>query len=320
MRLTKISASITLLTLLAPIASFAAWTSPGDLARIAMPLLRQTPMDLSYELHGNMEQYYAAAWVKGQSKGFDGTTTMTIDVADGNGTLRTKLEARMKDETLYLMIKSIEGKYEHELGSLTANVTGKKWIKMPLTQSDVLSSDEEIASVLDEMFTLSESTANGVTSHQLMLKREIVKEIVGLLREKHSMLTKKLPSSALANPKASVVFTARSTANGSLLGMTTAIDVKGPDFSFIAKGSMTPSKKPFSVTIPSNVIDAEAFLDKLDSDLLSSGASSWDEDMSWMEEDQTSSQPTVEKADDCSTNISLIRKGFCNTVRTRNGR
>ena len=176
MRLTKISASVTLITLLAPIATFAAWTSPGDLARIAMPLLRQTPMDLSYELHGNMDQYYAAAWVKGQSKGFDGTTSMTIDVADSNGTLRMKLEARMKDETLYLMIKSIEGKYEHELGSLTANVTGKKWIKMPLTQSEVLSSDEDMAAVLDEMFTLSESTTNGVTSHQLTLKREIVKE------------------------------------------------------------------------------------------------------------------------------------------------
>ncbi len=324
MRFTKLSASVTAVTLLAPFASFAAWSSPGDLARLTMPLLRQTPMDMSYEIHGNMDKYYASAWVNGQSKGFDGTTNMTIDIADGAGTLRTKLEMRMKDETLYLMIKSIDGKYEHELGSLVANVKGKKWIKMPMSSDmSAITADEEIAAALDELFMLSESTSGGITTHQLTLKRELVKGILEELRKDNLLLSGKLSKVATSTPKASATLSVRSAKNGSILGMNINAVISSPEFSLTAKGSMTPSKKAFNVVVPTDVIDAEQFLNTLDSDLFGGpfamDNSSWEEEMDWSEDTWTDTESS-DISEDCSKNISLMRKGLCNVPRTRNGR
>ena len=121
--------SLALATLLVPTLSFGAMAMSTDtLVSWLAPVWQGMALDSSFELHGNYQDYYLSVWSSGQGKATDSRASMTLDFSAPQGTLRTTFDVLATNNKAYIWVKSIDGTFSNDAGSLTTQMKSKNWI------------------------------------------------------------------------------------------------------------------------------------------------------------------------------------------------
>ena len=181
--------ALALFLLCVPIAS----AQPLSYASELFALLRsqQRPYDFSFTERVHIKDTYITAWVSGSTQGsFSAdlsavrtTVKTTVDVAWPGGKARAKLQARIVDSTLYVLVEKIEGSYDDTVANLAGHLQLKKWVALPLGNSfdDASSLSDAYAPLLDSFFTVHPIVTRTGVTHEVTLTRDTLRSL-GLKR------------------------------------------------------------------------------------------------------------------------------------------
>jgi hypothetical protein len=267
----RIIASVTLLAL--PVAAFAAtYASPSQLLLAAN--FEDKPLDLDYEAHMHVDGLDAAAWIKGSTEGNVKTgkavIRLTVDVAQDGMTMRAKAEARIVNETMYVMLESIEGASDNPYAQIAASYAGKQWYMMPL--SDVEESrgiDQEEATavgmkIADAILTMVRTQTAPGSTYSLRLKRTAAADLKNVLME-ISAQHPGLGTSSLSNKdvaelrrfllKSNVHLKVMTDANETPTGMKFYAAYKDEKAEAVLTGMTTLRSTPVTVGVPAGAVE-----------------------------------------------------------------
>ncbi len=181
-----ISSVLTLGMLLTPSFSLAEFTKPSELFMLMSTA--NLPIGFSGELHGNVDDYWFAAWINGSTKGTNASNALvnmkgTFDIAMKGGKARVKFQMRVVNGNLYFYVDSIDGTYEDALWKSAASLKTKTWIKIELPEE--LSVDPPSADyfILDEILNITSRPVSNGTTYELSLTREAVRDMLKSMRD-----------------------------------------------------------------------------------------------------------------------------------------
>lgn len=227
----------------------------------------------SIEMHGHFQKYYVSVWVQEKVQGRDldmnATMNATIDFASEQVKGRAKLEIRIVNHKVYVMVDSINGNFDNEFLSFAEQFKTKKWFSFDLDQLNnemqgYYSSGGDL-SLLDQFLDVHPVlTTSGVT-YELSLKREIMREIAKSLRERNwgTMFGIQADSLRRTPPAFSMLIKADADRNGNFFNVRIDASVTHPlvGFSLVMKDAL--SSGMLSVSAPPNAVDFTTLLESV---------------------------------------------------------
>lgn len=325
-----ISSILTLGMLLTPSFSLAEFTKPSELFMLMSTA--NLPIGFSGELHGNVDNYWFAAWIDGSTKGTNASNALvnmkgTFDIAMKGGKARVKFQMRVVDGNAYLYIDTIDGTYEDALWKSAASLKTKTWIKIALPEE--LSVDPPAADylILDELLKITSRTTGNGTAYDLTLTREAARDMLKNMRD---MEYSDWDDTLSALPRtAAFHMTVQTDKADAFVQTNGTIEMASKKMSFTMKGSawVLPS---LVVTAPKDSMSMEEWAMSL-MDVLGGGGYSMfgtpvydTEDMTSEEEwttdweehthdDWEDSSTDMIPEWDCRLNLDAVRHGECDT-------
>lgn len=257
--------TLTLLLVCIPIAS----AQPLSYASELFALLRsqQQPLDFALTEQVYLDSTYAAAWVSGSTQGslnaglssLRATAKATVDVAWPGGKARVKLQVRLVDSTLYVLIEKIEGSYNDSLTDIAGHLQLKKWVAFPLEDSfgDTASLADAYAPILDSFFTVNPITTRTGTTHEVTLTRETLRSLLQQMRQLHLTQADTEKAVKLSPPTLSFLLKVDTDSNSSVTGTRVTASAKLPDFGLTVESHTTRRPSPVVVTAPTNIMSLD---------------------------------------------------------------
>lgn len=192
MRRTILLSSI-FVSLAVPALAVAAFTTASDVLDALQ--FKNRPVDLSLEAHATYEDIHAALWMKGSMEGEDlmsqkMTMRMTADVAYPEGSARARMQMRVVDQTMYVLVESIEGSSSDELSSLAGSIENQQWYSLSLSELKEQQQEtyglsdedsEEFAKMIVNALFSVQRNADG--SYSVRLKRSAAADLARLAPE-----------------------------------------------------------------------------------------------------------------------------------------
>lgn len=315
---------LTGLSLLSPLAAHAEFTTPQDVLTAVESGSEGLPFDFSGELHGHYENYYLSAWLSGsgQKEGelSRSSAKITVDFASNGNTVRGKLQTRMVEKKMYLLLEGLSGKLENEIAKAVVEVTGKKWIQSDIaqmetdTEYDAMQRDM-LADVLRVDSVKTDSVGN--TLYTLTLTRDAARELSKSLREMASGYV-----GEGVTPRMNVTIKITLDRNNMLIKATADATVEAGPAGLNASFTVSRRSSGVSVTAPANAVDAESLYGEMfgipvtpwNSPAPEWDSSDWDSgsDSGW---DSNWEMPAVPEPPSSACTLSEIRLGNCQVQR-----
>ncbi len=328
------SVVFTFASLALPTLALAAFEHPSDIVRSLQTATR--PMDISYEIHGEMPDApaYMTMWLKGTGKNNllhldrpDADVRMTLDIVAPKTKVRMKAQIRAKDGDTFLHIDKVEGTYDDELVKIAAQLEGPKWFKFPSLAASMaeIGTHEEVARqmMLDLVDAVLVLDKQGPNYYELTL----TKDMSGLIALAQKWQPEADPTYVVADAKSilensSLSITVEASGdearivrfNGSMTEPTMHASISG-------KGVISARWTPFSVVAPSDAVDiqdlAQSLMNFPGPTVFPDNVPVWTEDESdnWEEW-----QPPVNDEGGCWSSDPLVRvsaqrRGECGSMR-----
>jgi|GEM_PF-6492501 len=320
--------------LLASLAITATFVTPVAAAALAVPsdligLLQETskPMDMSMELHAHVGTFYISAWMKGEAQGklnqlplsleslktLKENARLTLDVSDGKGTLRVRVQLRVIDGKEYFFIEEVSGNYDHELATVAASLKSKKWMMLSFDEwKDLVFFNEDMDDVSDQALEGLREALDGAlqitrtgNSYSLMLKPEVGAALMSEEEIDSLNLLIKVETDASQALKSIKFYAAGSG--------------KGHDHqaNIVMQGLLAVRTKPVIVQVPAGAIDIREYINQLRVPSNFSLPGSPSDGAPIFDESTDEREP-----DDCSPEsksyLANVRKGVCGDERVFN--
>jgi hypothetical protein len=352
--LSTVSAGIIALAI--PLQMLAAYASPSALFWAWS--MSATPRDVAGEFHLQLpkEQVFVSAWMKGAQEGglslkTDGWTDMTVDVVAPKEkvNVRAKLSVLMVDGDTYLKINAVEGKVDQDTASFSAQMAGKRWMKLPtqeLQGSDdpfeVLSmhlsmagldlpageAKRLMADLIDASMTMTATKAAGGNTYTLRLKRHFLNEVHDALAASFPEMAgmadvsslNKLERELLQQLKFELAIKTDSQDKPLSSTMTFSLAPTAGDVSVKARMTAVPHKGALAVKAPAGAVPLEEALGSLEGspfeDLLDAEFMGQPARPTSPARSSRTTDPTWESANPCDAissidRINAERKGQC---------
>ncbi len=319
----KLISALSTLALLAPVAAQAQFAEPTDILSTAVTQSHGLPFDFRGEFHGHYQGYWASLWLTGSGQKDENSRSaakITVDVANQGNTLRAKLETRMVEKKMYVMIQSVTGKMENEFITAALQATGKKWIMSDVMDGELATSDESQAMEFAQYLRLDSVKTDSVgnTLYTLILTRDAARELSRELRN----ITELVPQQSVPR----IALTVTVTLDRDNRPIKTAVDFAAETVDAGITGTLTATRRssPVTVQVPAGAVDTSSlpFLglpDVPDFSMPVDDGSSSSADDSWMNDyygndfgpDGQEEQPTA--SPNCT--LAQIRNGECQATR-----
>ena len=318
-----LSASV-LLGALAPAATFAAPFT--DASEILAALAASTgAYDASYEMHGQVGTgTWVAAWVKSTGgisadRELSSQGKITVDVATSQATMRVKGQASMTDGQAYVFVDEISGKMESTVATLSALFKTKQWISLPMEALGgmKLSPQETLALLADPI--VAQTLNQAMTVESIGTDSYLLKLNPAALAELHP-----------GEPVPQELFfaiRAHFGADGRLLNADITGSMTMEGMSGTLTGTIVRHQGAFSVKAPASSVSVEEIFAGFESmfsgfapfqDPFAGPTDPWMGEDEWTDDGSSEDVEWTEEPPVCD--VSMMRKGLCNTerIRTRN--
>ncbi len=311
-----------LVSMVLPSLAAAAFTEPADIIA-GMQKLQQSA-NAEYEIHVQVpkQNVFISMWVDGagSGKGADvkATANMTLDVAAPFTKIRAKLQMRVVDGKVYLLVDSVDGDVQHELMSFVAKLQAKKWFMLTVPEEILAAAEEQDETMLgmvrdlsNKLFTMTEK--NG--TYTLVLKPgagDQLAELLATMSNAGAVPPMDDPSLTQFLNQVTLDIKARTKADAvtdSSFTMTGRMRESGEVVTIKAMGSFVARSTALVVKAPENAIDLEKYISEKMG--LPMGGSTWEDSSDWedmsedtympYDEEESSSDYDVESFDYQST-------------------
>lgn len=319
----KFAALLASVSLLSPLAASAELATPSDVLMAVENGSKNLPLDFSVEIHGHYQDYWLSAWILGSGQETEGhsrsTAKITVDFASNDNTVRGKLQTRMLEKKMYLLIESVSGKLENEIAKAIVEVTGKRWIVSDVaeTEADAIADGMERDMLADALRVDSVQTDSvGNTLYTLTLTRDAAREMSKSLRE--------MASGYVENgvtPRTNITLKITLDRNDMLIKAAADVTVETGPAGLNATFAVTRRSSNVSVTAPANAVDALSLYNGIFQPMMPEWEmpQEFDEDQDWNMElnsdwENAWEMPAVEPSAPTCT-LSDMRLGNCTVER-----
>lgn len=317
---------LSFLTLLLPGFTVAYYASPSELLRSIE--FDGTPRNFSTQIHTRVEDVYTSAWVNGSAEGRTPETlkakfNATVDMHESGVTMRSRFEATIYNEVVYLRLKSFEGDSVFDISSPEANSLIGKWIAVPIdpaSLSDTHDYAEAIAmvqemtgddsmtvedlneigkNILDSMLTMEKKQFTGGYAFSIKLRPDF---LVSLMATMSSVFPdfpvaqddlQAMAAQSLVNEMVNLHIKVDTNSAGEFLYAKFYLSINPPDDSMtmVMEGKTVAQDTPVYIDVPKEHLSLEelaSLLSAIDPTMPMLTPNTWEED-DW----GTASEPTT---------------------------
>lgn len=247
--------------------SLAIATTPTELFRTIQA--DTSARSISAEAHLHAENAWFSLWMSGAGEGGpdirsakgEMKATVDVDMPEENVKARLKFQFRVVNGVGYVMLDSLEGKYEDDVAKAVASASLKKWIAIDMPEEEFDHELDQSANHFDEILDITSAVTGNDIRYTLNLRRDFLE-----------MFEEEGRANLTMNIRMNPVERFQSL---TLEGTFASSDVSG---SLKATSSKLPNG--LTVTVPADTIALDEWMDNVPTFAPDFGTP-WEEEESW---------------------------------------